>query len=129
MRYGTGEAYASMISIMMSQYGMIWGCCNKFVSNLMQGSLTMNRSGSYISVDGEEANPETAFAKLMAIPDDTPIKEWKMLLDSMKEDCQFEKNIIRNTHSQAVPLHQALLRRRSDNYHNYCTSSPIQNAY
>jgi hypothetical protein len=44
-----------------------------------------------------------------------------MLLDSMKEECLFEKNIIRNTHTQALPLHHLLQRRHSDNYHNYCT--------
>jgi hypothetical protein len=84
----------------------------------MLQSLSMNRSGSYISVE-EEANPETVFSKLLAIPDDTPLKECKMLLDSMKEESLFEKNAIRNTHDLPVPRHSLLEKRKSDSFHNY----------
>ena len=88
---------------------------------------SIQRSSSYIYSEGDENNPETAFSKLMSIPEGAPIVECKMLLDTMKEESLFEKHIIKTTFSELVPKHIVLERARSDNYKNYGRNGSTQN--
>lgn len=79
-----------------------------------------NSSTSLRSDQEENDNPENAFSKLMALPDTSDyVRECKMLLESMKEEMLFEKNVFQRTNYLEIPKSTVLERAKREHYHNY----------
>ena len=64
-------------------------------------------------------NPETNFEKVYSLQPEVPAKEYRNLIQSMCENFQFEKNIIKKTASITIPPEVRSDIKRRKTFQNY----------
>ena len=64
-------------------------------------------------------NPETSFEKLMNLGPDTKIRECKSLIESMRENMLFEKQIIEKTSDVKIPKEIKSEKKHKQIFKNY----------